>query len=62
MLRMIGILLGVALGLALLAGALDSFGRFGGYLPLVQYGPLLLLFLVGSFAGPLARPRARVRR
>lgn len=59
MLRLLAVLLIVALGLALLAGGLDEFGRFGGYLPLVQYGPLLVLFVVGSFLTPGRKRRAR---
>jgi hypothetical protein len=52
----LGILLFVvAMGFALLAGALDDHGRWGGYLPVLHYGPLLLLFLAGSLVMPSGR-------
>lgn len=51
-LAVIGIMMIVALGLSLLAAGLNDFARWGGYMPLLQIGPLLLLFVVGSLALP----------
>jgi len=55
---LLGILMVViAIGFALLAGALDDHGRWGGYLPALHYGPLIVLFLAGSLVMPHGRRR-----
>jgi hypothetical protein len=58
---LLGVLIGlVVLGFAILAGVLDGEARWGGYLSALQYGPLLILFLLGSAVTPRSRRRSRM--
>lgn len=45
-------LVAVVLGFALLGSGLGNPARWGGYQELLAYGPLLVLFCLGSFILP----------